>query len=311
VTIVIAHRGAPAYRPEHTLASYELAIAMGADHIEPDLVPTRDHRLVARHENDITGTTDVASRPEFADRRATKVVDGVEHTGWFTEDFTLAELRALRAVERIPDLRPANAAFDGCFAIPTLEEVLDLAARAGVGVYPETKHPTYFRELGLPLEEPLVEALAARGLDRPDAPVFVQSFEVGNLRRLAELTRAPLVQLTTPNRAPHDRPGTDLLADLEAIAAYAAAVGPSKAQLSGELVEHAHAAGLLVHGWAFRPENAFLPEELRRGDPSSPEHARAHGDAAEELRRVLAMGVDGVLADDPALAVAVRHALRG
>jgi len=152
--IVIGHRGSSGYRPEHTLASYELAIALGADYIEPDLVSTKDHVLVARHENDISGTTDVAQRPEFASRRTTKVVDGVSITGWFTEDFTLAELKTLRAKERLPDLRPTNIVSDGQFQIPTFQEVISLAKREGVGIYPETKHPTYFDRLGLSLEEP-------------------------------------------------------------------------------------------------------------------------------------------------------------
>src|SRR5215510_14577075 len=187
--IVIGHRGASGYRPEHTLGSYELAIAMGADYIEPDLVSTKDHVLVARHENDISGTTDVADHPEFADRRKTKVVDGLSITGWFTEDFTLAELRTLRAKERLPDLRPANAVFDKQFQIPTFQEVISLAKREGVGIYPETKHPTYFDRLGLSLEEPLVAALRANGLDRKQAPVFIQSFEVSNLKELNRLTK--------------------------------------------------------------------------------------------------------------------------
>ena len=156
--IVIGHRGASGYRPEHTLASYELAIEMGADYIEPDLVSTKDHVLVARHENDITATTNVADHTEFADRRTTKMIDGIAVTGWFTEDFTLAELKTLRAKERLPDVRPANTAFDGLYQIPTFQEVIDLAKRARVGIYPETKHPTYFRSIGLPLEEPLVQA---------------------------------------------------------------------------------------------------------------------------------------------------------
>src|SRR3954453_10990993 len=202
--IVIGHRGAPAYRPEHTLASYELAIEMGADYIEPDLVSTKDHQLVVRHENDITETTDVAQHPEFAARRTTKVIDGVSHTGWFTEDFTLAELRTLRAVERVPATRPANTAFNGLFEIPTFQEVIDLARREHVGIYPETKHPTYFDSIGLSLEEPLVAALERNGLDRRDAPVFVQSFEVGNLRELDRETKVPLVQLIDATGAPFD-----------------------------------------------------------------------------------------------------------
>jgi glycerophosphoryl diester phosphodiesterase len=270
--VVIAHRGASAHRPEHTLGSYELAIEQGADFIEPDLVATRDHRLVARHENAITDSTDVASRPEFAGRRTTKEVDGREHTGWFTEDFTLAELRTLRAVERLPDARPASAAWDGRFTVPTLEEVVDLASRAEVGIYPETKHPAYFRALGLALEEPLVEALAGFG-----QPVFVQSFDPDSLRRVRGMTRAPLVQLSSPRR-PAAAPGE--------VATYADALGVEKSLATPELVAEAHRAGLLVHVWAFRPED----------------------DGPEDLRRCFERGVDGVFADDPGAAVAARDA---
>src|SRR3954452_5151672 len=181
--IVIGHRGAPAYRPEHTIASYTLAIEMAADFIEPDLVSTKDHELVARHENDIGGTTAVADHPEFASRRATKTIDGTVHADtWFTEDFTLAELRTLRAVERLPEIRPQNTALNGLFPIPTFEEVIDLAAEHEVGIYPETKHPSYFDSIGLSLEEPLLDALRRNGLDHQHAPVFVQSFEVSNLQ---------------------------------------------------------------------------------------------------------------------------------
>src|SRR5688500_13064955 len=187
--IVIAHRGASALRPEHTLAAYELAIELGADLIEPDVVATCDGQLVARHENEISGTTDVAERHEFAARRTVKEIDGLRREGWFTEDFTLAELRTLRARERLPELR--GTAHDGRFAIPTLDEVVALAARAGVGVYPETKHPTYFASLGLPLEPPLLAALEGFG-----GPVFIQSFEAGNLRALRAQTGHPLVRLT-------------------------------------------------------------------------------------------------------------------
>src|SRR4029450_10020032 len=230
--LIIGHRGGRGYRPEHTLASYRLAIEMGADYIEPDLVSTRDHVLVARHENDITGTTDVAAHPEFADRKTTKTIDGGDHTGWFTEHFALAELRTLRAVERLPDLRPANTAFNGLYQIPTFQEVIDLAQRAGVGIYPEnkhprppnpafnglyqiptfqevidlakragvgiypeTKHPTYFDSIGLSLEEPLLATLRANGLDSRKAEVFIQSFETSNLKELSTRTRVPLVQL--------------------------------------------------------------------------------------------------------------------
>ena len=278
--IVIAHRGASALRPEHTLAAYELAIELGADFIEPDVVATRDGRLVARHDNEISGTTDVAARPEFAERRTAKEVDGKRLAGWFTEDFTLDELRTLRARERLPELR--GTAYDGRFGIPTLEEVVALAARAGVGVYPETKHPTYFASLGRALEPPLLAALDGFG-----GPVFVQSFEAGNLRELRGTH--PLVRLTAG--APPD---------VAEIASYADAIGPHKDQVIprdgdgrlGEpsgLVEAAHAAGLLVHPWTFRPEPAFTPVGM-------------DGDA--ELDAFLALGVDGVFADDPGAAVA-------
>jgi glycerophosphoryl diester phosphodiesterase len=283
--IVIAHRGASAHRPEHTLAAYELAIELGADFIEPDVVATRDGVLVARHENEISGTTDVAERPEFAHRRAVKEVDGRRKEGWFTEDLTLEELRTLRARERLPELR--GTAYDGRFAIPTLDEVVALAARAGVGVYPETKHPTYFAGLGLALEPPLLAALEGFG-----GPVFIQSFEAGNLRALRSRTGHPLVRLTV-GAAP----------DVAEIAGYADAIGPHKDQVIpraqdgtlGEptsLVADAHAAGLLVHPWTFRPEPEFLPTGL---------------DGDRELDRFLALGVDGVFADDPAAAVAAKH----
>src|SRR5829696_716837 len=191
--VVIAHRGASALRPEHTLAAYELAIEAGADFIEPDVVATRDGRLVARHENEISGTTDVADHAEFASRQTVKEIDGAARDGWFTEDFTLAELRTLRARERLPELR--GTAFDGRFGIPTLDEVVALAAHAGVGVYPETKHPSYFASIGLALEEPLLAALEAT-----TGPVFIQSFEAANLRELRERTAHPLVRLTSPSR---------------------------------------------------------------------------------------------------------------
>jgi glycerophosphoryl diester phosphodiesterase len=327
VPIVIGHRGASAYRPEHTLASYELAIAMGADFIEPDLVATKDHQLVARHENDITETTDVAQHPEFAARRTTKTIDGVEHTGWFTEDFTLAELRTLRAIERLPDVRPANTAFDGRFQVPTLEEVVELARREGVGVYPETKHPTYFDSIGLSLEEPLVATLKRNGLDRRNAPVFVQSFEVGNLRELDRATKAPLVQLIDATGAPADfvaagdpRTYDDLVtpAGLREIAGYADGIGPAKTRIvpvdatqhitaPTTLVADAHRAGLLVHPFTFRPENTFLAADFQLGDPASPEFPRARGDQPAEIALFLRLGVDGLFADNPDTAVAVRE----
>ena len=270
--IVIAHRGASGYRPEHTLAAYALGAEQGADYIEPDLVATSDGELVCRHENEISGTTDVADRPEFADRRAAKEIDGKAYDGWFTEDFTLAELKTLRARERIPDVRPDNTAFDGEFEIPTLTEVIELAERLGVGIYPETKHPAYHRSLGLELEPRLVEALAGIRI-----PVFVQSFDPASL----PLLPYPRVQLI----------GTGPI-DLEAIADYAQAIGPAKQLVDAELVAAAHAAGLEVHPYTFRREQRFLSD----GAP----------DLAAELRRYFGMGVDGVFTDHPDVAVASR-----
>ncbi len=317
---VIAHRGASALRPEHTLLSYETAIALGADFIEPDLVATRDHVLVARHENEISGTTDVADRPEFAGRKTSKTIDGWPMTGWFTEDFTLAELRTLRARERIPELRPANTAFDGLAPIPTFTEVVELARRHGVGVYPETKHPTYFASLGLPLEEPMLETLIGF-----EGPVFLQSFETGNLRGLRTVTDFPLIQLIAPLGAPYDwsaagidRTWDDLVTPdgLREVAGYADGIGVDLHRViplgpdgrtgpPTSLVGDAHAAGLQVHVWTLRNENAHLPVDHRLGDPAVPAFARATGDVAGWLRRLVDAGVDAVFADDPGLARAV------
>lgn len=242
--IVIGHRGASGYRPEHTLAAYELAIAMGTDYIEPDLVSTKDGVLIARHENDITGTTDVSDRPEFAKRKTTKTIDGTEITGWFTEDFTLAEIKTLKAKERIPELRPGSAQFDGLYEVPTLQEVIDLAKRKSIetgrviGIYPETKHPTYFDSIDLSLEEPLAKVLRQNNLDDADDPVFIQSFETANLKQLNKLVNVPLVQLFDEADAqPYDfvvsgdsRTYGDLTSpkELAKIAEYADGIGPFK-----------------------------------------------------------------------------------
>ena len=325
--LVIGHRGAPAYRPEHTIASYTLAIEMGADYIEPDLVSTKDHQLVARHENDIGGTTDVATRG-FDDRRTTKTIDGLVHANtWFTEDFTLAELKTLRAVERLPDIRPANTAFNGLFEIPTFQEVIDLAKQHDVGIYPETKHPSYFDSIGLSLEEPLLAALRRNRLNRRSSPVFIQSFEVSNLKELSTKTKVPLVQLIDAAGAPADfvlsgdpRTYDDLVTPegLAEIAEYADGIGPDKRRIvpgnlaNGELGEpttliaDAHRAGLVVHPWTFRPENNFLAASFRQGDPSSAEYLRARGDQPAELALYYELGVDGLFADNPDTAVAVR-----
>jgi glycerophosphoryl diester phosphodiesterase len=334
--IVIAHRGASGYRPEHTIEAYRLAIEMGADFIEPDLVSTRDGVLVVRHENEIGGTTDVAAHPEFAARRTTKTVDGKPVTGWFTEDFTLAELRTLRARERLPQLRPESAAYDGRFAIATLDEVIALAraesAARGrtIGIYPETKHPSYFDSIGLPLEPGLLEALRRAGWTDAESPVFIQSFETENLRMLRGRTGVRLVLLMEDTGAPYDlvrrgdpRSYADLAtpAGLAEIATYADAIGPGKARViprgadgrlgaPSSLVADAHAAGLLVHPWTFRAENYFLPAGLQSGDPADAAFPRRHGDLRAEVAAFLAAGVDGVFADYPDVVVQVRDERR-
>ncbi|WP_375398934.1 glycerophosphodiester phosphodiesterase [uncultured Sphingomonas sp.] len=321
--IVIGHRGASGERPEHTLASYDLAIDEGADFIEPDLVLTSDNVFIARHENDITGTTDVADRPEFAARKATRVIDGETHVGWFTEDFTLAELKTLRAKERLPQLRPANTAYDGKFQIPTLAEVIGLAKRRSretgrtIGLYPETKHPGYFASIGKPMERRLVAELKAAGWDSAGAPVFIQSFEIGNLKLLHALTRIRLIQLMDGRGGPADQPSLRYAAmiapaGLRTVAAYAWGIGVDKDMVDRgggaptSLVADAHAAGLRVHVWTFRAENYFLPPSLRIGaDPA------ARGNVGEAIRRQLALGIDGFFTDFPLLGAQARDAYRG
>ena len=340
--IVIAHRGASGYRPEHTLAAYELAIEMGADFIEPDLVLTKDGVFIARHENALaiveagTGrmveaTTNVHVLAQFATRRATKQVDGKTLTGWFSEDFTAAEIKTLRARERIPHERPGNVAYNDRYEIPTLQEVIDLAkaksAALGrvIGIYPETKHPSYHRSIGLPMEDRLVAVLRANGWDDALAPVFIQSFEVDNLRYLNTITKVRLVQLLDAAGAPWDfvaRGNPKRYADLATadglreIARYARGIGPNKrlvVQYDSKgsqarptaLVSDAHAAGLLVHPWTFRAENAFLPAGLRDGE----ERAR-HGDLRSEIRAYLEAGIDGFFTDHADLGVAARVAAK-
>lgn len=314
---IIGHRGAAGHRPEHTPASYRLAIALGADFIEPDLVSTRDGRLIARHEPELSQTTDVAER--FPDRRTTHEIDGIEVTGWFAAEFTLEEVKTLRCRQRW-DFR--STAWDDLHPVMTFEEVLELAAAASresgrtIGVYPETKHPTWHAGLGLALEEPLLAALEAAGHTGPEAPVFIQSFEVGNLRDLATRTGVRLIQLLEDGRqSPHDfeaagihRTYAEMMtpAGLAEIATYAHGIGPWKRSIVGEtaerrlkpagtLIDDAHAAGLVVHAYTFRDEPRFLAED--------------HGDDPEaEIRMFLDLGLDGLFADFPDTAFRARAA---
>jgi glycerophosphoryl diester phosphodiesterase len=296
--VVIAHRGASGHRPEHTVAAYTLAVQMGADFIEPDLVSTKDGVLVARHENEIGGTTDVAQK--FPDRQTRKIVDGDTLTGWFTEDFTLAELRTLRAKERLPF---RSHAYDGQFAIPTFDEVLALADSLGrargrvVGVYPETKHPTYHRSIGLPLEEKLLASLKARALDDRNAPVFIQSFEDGNLRTLRGQTRVKLVYLTSAPLSAERLRDIATFADGVGVN-QRLVVGADSAAVPTSLIRDAHAAGLAVHVWTMRSESVFLAK-------------RYGGDPVAEVRELVRLGADGIFGDFPDVVVeGVRGARR-
>ena len=292
--LIIAHRGASGHRPEHTLEAYRLAVDMGADFIEPDLVSTKDGVLIARHENEIGGTTDVADR--FPDRKRTSSVDGQSITGWFSEDFTLAEIKTLRARER---LAFRSHAYDGQFQIPTFDEVVELAQKLGasrgrpVGIYPETKHPTHFRNIHLPLEEPLVASLQKYGWNRRDAPVFIQSFEQANLRALRRKTDVRLVQLAS-SAAMVDGGG------LKTISEYADGIGPEKRLVvpvnpdgslgtPTDLVIRAHAAGLVVHIWTIRVDKEFLPAGYK-GHPEA------------EFEQFRQLGVEGVFTDFPDVA---------
>jgi glycerophosphoryl diester phosphodiesterase len=316
--IIIAHRGASGYLPEHTLAAYELAIAFGADYIEPDLVSTKDGVLIARHENEISQTTDIALHPEFAHLKTTKIIDGEVKIGWFTEDFTLAEIKTLTAKERIPTIRPQNTIYDGKLAIPTLQEIIDLAQAKSVGlgrnigIYPETKHPSYFKSIGLPLEDNLLTILQANGYQGKNAPVFIQSFEVSNLQELSQKTDLPLVQLINDTGKPYDlvinhdsRTYQDLITQsgLQEITKYAQAIGVNKNLViprdnagkllpATSLVTDAHLFGLLIHAWTFRNEDVFLPLNLK-------------GNPQEEYKIFFQLGIDGVFSDFPDLALTV------
>ena len=312
--IIIAHRGASGYRPEHTLASYELAIDLGADYIEPDLVITKDGILIARHENEISETTDIANHPEFAHLKTTKIIDDQIKTGWFTEDLTITEIKTLRAKERIPQIRPQNTAYNGIFPIPTFQEIIDLAKHKSqtigrhIGIYPETKHPSYFQSVGLPLEATLL-----LNLQEINLPIFIQSFEVSNLKELSQKTDLPLVQLINNIGKPYDfvienDPLTyaDLLTQkgLREIAEYAQAIGVHKNLLiprdnygkllsPTSLIIDAHAANLQVHAWTFRNEDFFLPLDLQ-------------GNPQKEYEIFFSLGIDGVFSDYPNIALTVK-----
>ncbi|HMO69030.1 MAG TPA: glycerophosphodiester phosphodiesterase family protein [Novosphingobium sp.] len=309
---LIAHRGASGERPEHTLAAFELAIRQGADFIELDLVPTKDGELIVRHENELSLSTDVADRAEFAGRKTTKLIDGRSFTGWFAEDFTLAEIRTLRARERIPAIRPRNRGFDGLYAVPTLQEVIALVrALEGlpggrrVGFYLELKHPAWFLAQGHDTTAMLARALAAAGLEGAGQPVVVQTFEVEPLERLARSRRFTRVQLIAAQGGPADRPGQTYAAMLTAeglreVARRADGVALDLALFDGDperaraLVKLAREAGLAVHVWTLRRENRFLWPAFRNGaDPDAP------GDMAAAWRLLAELGISGIITDNP------------
>lgn len=324
--LVIAHRGASGYRPEHTLAAYELAVEMGADYIEPDLVMTRDGVLVDRHEPEISGTTDVADHPEFADRKTTKQVDGEAITGWFVDDFTLAELKTLRAKERLGQLRPESAAYDGQFDVPTFEEVLELRKELSrssgrtIGVIPEIKHSTYLHDEGFDPEAEITRLIQRHGLNRHNAPVWVQSFELTALKELrGHGYRGRSTFLTTAGGGPYDLRGEGTTyaelttaESMQGLAEWIDGFGPSKQQIipwkaDGTLgeptsfVADAHAAGLEVTSWTFRAENTFLPVDYRTGDDPG-----THGRIVDELVAHFEAGIDGAFCDQPDVCVAAR-----
>lgn len=320
--IIIAHRGASGYYPEHTIGAYSLAIDMGADYIEPDLVFTKDGHLICRHENEISQTTDVSARPEFAHLRTKKTIDGQTIEGWFTEDFTLAQIKTLRCVERLPQLRMQNMRFNGKEEIPTFVELLafreQMSRQQGrnIGIYPETKHPSYFSAIGHDYEGPLLAAIESAGLNSRSAPIFIQSFETQNLKRLAQKTKVKLIQLMDDAGGPWDSQSGPILQysqmatkeGLKEIAQYAYGVGPYKEYIvprdkdknslpPTDFIKNAHEAGLKVHPWTFRAENYFLPKELRLGDANDPQFLGLHGAAALEIRQFIDLGIDGFFTD--------------
>ncbi|MFC5181285.1 glycerophosphodiester phosphodiesterase [Actinomadura harenae] len=330
--LIIGHRGASGYRPEHTEGSYELAVRMGADFIEPDLVATKDGQLVVRHENEIGGTTDVASHPEFAGRKTTKTVDGTKITGWFTEDFTLAEIKTLRAVERLPDIRQRNTLYNGRYQVLTLQEVIDLAKRftreyhRRIGIVPETKHPTYFRSIGLPLENTVVATIKRNGFDKGGRTV-VQSFEPTSLQQLHKaLPHVTVLQCMSASGSPYDTVATGhgptfgemaKPEGLKAVRSYADWIGPEKSMVvpptadgslgtPGPLVKDAHKAGLKVVPYTFRNENQFLPKDLRNGTAPGD-----YGQIFKEYDTYFKAGIDGMFTDNSDTAYRARQDFLG
>ena len=332
--LVIGHRGACGYRPEHTRQAYELALQLGADCVEPDIVATRDGVLVLRHENEISQTTDVASRPEFADRRTTKEVDGQPLSGWFTEDFTWAELSTLRALERLGPFRHASASFDGQYPIMRLSHLLDLVDEAAdsadraLGIVAELKHASYFEQLGLPLDELLADELDRAGWGAEPSRLVVESFEktvLGKLRGRG--IRGKRVYLIEDGGAPFDavardgasaRSYADEIGDtglyalgmatgddaIEGISVDKSLLLSGDGTADADLVDRAHAVGLAVFTWTLRPENRFLASRFRgAGDEAQ------FGRWQDEYRAIMGTGVDGVFADHPDLAVVVRDSL--
>ncbi len=329
--IVVGHRGASALRPEHTLASYQKAIDDGADFIEPDLVSTKDGYLVARHENEIGGTTNVSTLPQFADRKKTKIIDGTSLTGWFTEDFTLSELNQIKARERIPALRPGNTSYNDQFNVPTLDQIIELAEKhyqktgKVIGLYIETKHPTYFQQQQLSLEDPLLKTLAKYKYTRDIAPIYLQSFEVSNLKYLKDqlalhktLKHAKIIQLYDEKELrPADFVAQNIAttyADmatakgLKEVASYANGVGPWKPYIFNEtftapssFVADAHAVNLKVHPYTFRPENNFLAANLKCSTATADAAQRCEKGALAEYELFFKVGVDGIFTDDPGL----------
>jgi glycerophosphoryl diester phosphodiesterase len=336
--LIIGHRGACGYRPEHTASAYRLAFALGADAVEPDIVATRDGVLVLRHENEISSTTDVAQHPEFADRRTAKSIDDKVVTGWFTEDFSWSELATLRARERLGSLRQASSSFDGQYPILRLrdlfqliDQVTDASARP-VGMVAEIKHATYFASIGLPLDELFAAELARAGWEDESERLVIESFERTVLCRLYQRgVRADRVYLIEASGSPFDEVAAHGSAarryadEITETGLYTLATAPVASRVDGvsvnkslvvrdqgrlgspevsDLVDLAHSAGLAAYCWTLRPENRFLVKSLRRGRGSG-----TFGDWQREYRLIMETGIDGVFADHPDLAAAVRDTL--